>query len=71
MLYRLKSSFVLGSEQPKNVEAPKKKSVSRKVNPITGEVEGEAELGLSKLTLTERFEKSCKVPPGGHTTRLW
>ena len=53
------------------MEAPKKKSVSRKVNPITGEVEGEAELGLSKLTLTERFEKSCKVPPGGHTTRLW
>ena len=45
MLHRLKSSFVLGSEQPKNVEAPKKKSVSRKVNPITGEVEGEASKG--------------------------
>ena len=70
----MKSSFVLGSEQPENVEIPRKKSVVRKVNPITGEVEGEAELDMAKLVINKReetFEKSCSVPPGGHTTRLW
>ena len=42
------------------------------MNPITGEVEGEAELDLAKLVIREeRIEKSCSVPPGGHTTRLW
>lgn len=57
------------------MESNKKKSVTRKVNPITGEAEGEAELDMAKLVITkkseERFEKSCSVPPGGHTSRLW
>lgn len=68
--------MVLGSEKPENiVKSPRRKSVVRKVNPITGEVEGEAELDMAKLVITnrreERIEKSCSVPPGGHTTRLW
>ena len=63
---RLKSSFVLGCEQPP-VATPKRKA--RRVNPVTGEVEGEAELMMTKFV--EKFEKSCKVPPGGHTSRLW
>lgn len=76
-MYRLRSSFVLGEEPEKveSVESNKKKSVTRKVNPITGEAEGEAELDMAKLVITkkseERFEKSCSVPPGGHTSRLW
>ena len=50
--YRLKSSVVLGSEQPESVvETPRRKSVVRKVNPITGEVEGDAELDLAKLVI--------------------
>ena len=63
---RLKSSFVLGCEQPP-VATPKRKA--RQVNPVTGELEGEAELMMTKFV--EKFEKSCKVPPGGHTSRLW
>ena len=70
---------MLGSEQPeKKVETPRKKSGGvRKVNPITGEVEGVAdvsELEHSKPVpepVSEKFEKSCKVPPGGHSTPLW
>ena len=50
--HRLKSSVVLGSEQPeKAVDSPRRKSVVRKVNPITGEVEGDAELDLAKLVI--------------------
>ena len=57
---------MLGCEQPP-VATPKRKA--RQVNPVTGEVEGEAELMMTKFV--EKFEKSCKVPPGGHTSRLW
>ena len=65
----MKSSFVLGCEQPENIVSPKKSGL-KKVNPITGEVEGEPEPEPIKI-LSEKFEKSCKVPPGGHTTKLW
>ena len=60
---------MLGSEQPDKASSVGKK-VTRKVNPITGEVEGEAQLEPVKQ-LTEKFEKSCKIPPGGHSAKLW
>ena len=50
---------MLGSEQPDKIISADKK-VTKKVNPITGEVEGEAQLELAKLA--EKFEKSCKIP---------
>merc|ERR1711997_1403332 len=41
--YRLKSNFVLGHDQPTEIQKPKKKNLKSKVNPITGQVEaGEA-----------------------------
>ena len=68
----MKSSFELGCEQPAiEQQKPKKKSFVKKVNPVTGEIigtEGEEE---KIVKIVERFEKSCKVPPGGHTTPLW
>lgn len=74
----MKSSFVLGYEQPeKKEETSRKKSGGvRKVNPITGEVEGVADLSVLETSkavepVSEKFEKSCKVPPGGHSTPLW
>ena len=70
--FRMKSNFELGCEQPLVEEQKeKKKSVTKKINPITGEVigiDGEEE---HIVKIVEKFEKSCKVPPGGHTTALW
>ena len=57
---------MLGCTQPDGkVNMSKRKSV----NPITGVVEGEALVSVPLQS--EKFEKSCKVPPGGHTTKLW
>ena len=71
---RLKSSFVLGEEQPPEIPSAKKKSLNKKVNPITGKVESGDKEDQSQVTeekIVERFEKSCKIPPGGHCTPLW
>ena len=73
-LHRLKSSFVLGHDQPTEIQKPKKKNLKSKVNPITGQVEAGEAGGLPLAVeekIVERFEKSCKIPPGGHSTPLW
>ena len=69
----MKSSFVLGHEQPTEIQKPKKKG-AKKVNPITGEVDVGDEEDVTQVVvekIVERFEKSCKIPPGGHSTPLW
>ena len=71
---RLKSSFVLGHDQPTEIPKPNKKSLNKKVNPITGKVEARGKEEQTQATeekIVERFEKSCKIPPGGHYTPLW
>ena len=68
----MKSSFELGCEQPDGKEQkPKRKSLTKKMNPVTGEVVGSEGVEEKYVKMVEKFEKSCKVPPGGHTTALW
>ena len=65
----------MGEEDPAETQkAKKKKSLNKKVNPITGKVDGGDEEDQSEVTeekIVEKFEKSCKIPPGGHCTPLW
>jgi len=69
--YRMKSSFELGVSEPEE-NAPVRKTKAG-MNPITGTVVGEdgKELAVSMVQMVQKFEKSCKVPPGGHSTPLW
>ena len=67
----MKSNFELGNDQPVEEKRPKKKSTGKKVNPVTGEVLGSDGEEEQIVKIVEKFEKSCKVPPGGHTTALW
>ena len=67
----MKSNFVLGHDQPTEIQKPKKKNLKSKVNPITGEIEtGELPLSVEEK-IVERFEKSCKIPPGGFSRGFW
>ena len=59
--YRLQSSLELGWGVEEGVAAlprPRPRPVA-----LPGQ-----QGGVANIT---RFEKSCKVPPGGHTTALW
>ena len=68
----MRSSFELGCEQPRIEEKkPKKKSLTKKMNPVTGEVVGSDGEEDQIVKIVEMFEKSCKVPPGGHSTAFW
>ena len=49
----------------------KKKSFTKKMNPVTGEVVGSDGEEDQIAKIVEMFEKSCKVPPGGHSTAFW
>jgi len=69
---RMKSSFELGGyEKGDEVSQPRKTKAG--MNPITGTVVGEdgKEVAVTMVQMVEKFEKSCKVPPGGHSTPLW
>ena len=68
----MKSSFELGCEQPRIEEKkPKKKSLTKKMNPVTGELIGSDGEEEQIVKIVDKFEKSCKVPPGGHSTAFW
>ena len=66
---------MLGHEQPTDLPKAKQKSLKVKVNPVTGEVEAghdeEPTAAAVEEKIVERFEKSCKIPPGGFSTPLW
>ena len=68
----MKSNFELGDEQlVERGQKEKKKSVTKKINPVTGEVIGSDGEEDTIVKIVEKFEKTCKVPPGGRTTALW
>ena len=67
----MKSNFELGNDQPVEEKRLKKKSTGKKMNPVTGEVLGSDGEEDQIVKIVEKFEKSCKVPPGGHTKALW
>ena len=65
---------MLGHDQPTEIQKPKKKNLKSKVNPITGQVEAGEAGGLPLAVeekIVERFEKSCKIPPGGFSRGFW
>ena len=68
----MKSSFELGCEQPSIEEKKqKRKSSTKKMNPVTGEVVGSDGEEEQIVKIVEMFEKNCKVPPGGHSSAFW
>jgi hypothetical protein len=68
----MKSSFELGCEQSRIEEKkPNKKSLTKKMNPVTGEVLGSDGEEEHIVKIVEMLEKSCKVPPGGHSSAFW
>merc|ERR1712210_380328 len=68
---RMKSSFELGGyEKEDEVVSPQARKTKTGMNPITGTVVGEDGKEVA-VTMVEMFEKSCNVPPGGHSTPLW
>jgi len=71
--YRMKSSFELGDEPDTVTVATPQRKQKPGMNPITGTLVGEdgKEVEVSMVTMVQKFEKSCKVPPGGHSTPLW
>merc|ERR1712060_131470 len=71
---RMKSSFELGGyEKGEEAVSPSPKKDESGMNPITGTVLGDdgKEVAVTMVQMVEKFEKSCKVPPGGHSTPLW
>ena len=60
----MKSSFELGCEQPHIEEKkPKKKSLTKKMNPVTRELVGSDREDGQIVKIVEMFEKSCTRGP--------